>query len=112
MPFSISGVRFCVPGLSSCTCQDAIGTDHFFHFMQDLLEVHMGMQLDQMQRLAQLTPASRVLKNLPGAHMPARGFYRIKVTASQVCRDSTSCLKFWSTRWFLRTPQASASQIC
>ncbi|DBB06587.1 TPA: hypothetical protein ACH3X1_012116 [Trebouxia sp. C0004] len=73
-------------------------------YLKDLLEIHMGMQLDQMQRLAQLSPAARILENLPGAHMPARGFYRIKATTSQVCQDSTSCLKFWSTRWFLRTP--------
>ncbi|KAL0026556.1 hypothetical protein WJX77_006522 [Trebouxia sp. C0004] len=53
-------------------------------YLKDLLEIHMGMQLDQMQRLAQLSPAARILENLPGAHMPARGFYRIKATTSQV----------------------------
>ena len=65
----------------------------------------MGMHLADMKRFASEDPASRKNQTLPGAHLPARGFYRIKsANASQNQRQPTaswkvkvlSWLPFWS----------------
>ena len=53
--------------------------------MQELLETHMGMHLDSMQQFAGTSPAERSSMCLPDAHLPKRGFYRIRsVAASQL----------------------------
>lgn len=45
----------------------------------------MSMQLDAMQQWRDLTPEQRGSGTLPGAQLPARGFYRIKsVTPSRL----------------------------
>ncbi len=46
--------------------------------LQDLLEKRMGMHLDEMRHLSQLSPEAREGQSLTGAHLPARGFYKIK----------------------------------
>ena len=53
--------------------------------VQELLASHMGMRLDSMQWFAGTSPAERSSVCLPDAHLPKRGFYRIKsVAASQL----------------------------
>lgn len=53
--------------------------------MQELLATHMGMHVDSMQQFAGKSPAERNSVCLPDAHVPKRGFYRIKsVAASQL----------------------------
>lgn len=45
----------------------------------------MGMHMDSMQQFADTRPAERSSEFLPDAHLPKRGFYRIKsVAASQL----------------------------
>ena len=65
----------------------------------------MGMHLADMKRFASENPASRKSPTLPGAHLPAKGFYRIKsANASQNQRQNAvpwntkvlSWLPFWS----------------
>ena len=46
--------------------------------LQDVLQSQMGMQLADMQRYSQLTPVQQAQSALPGAHLPAKGFYLIK----------------------------------
>ena len=42
----------------------------------------MGMQSDDMQQFLHLSPEAREGKSLAGAHLPPRGFYRIKSASS------------------------------
>ena len=59
--------------------------------VQELLASHMGMHVDSMQRFADTSPADRSGVCLPDAHLPKRGFYRIKsVAASQLQKQSES----------------------
>lgn len=51
----------------------------------------MGMRLEEMRRLSQLSPEARQGQSLTGAHMPTRGFYQIK--SKQAVRQ-TSCWGF------------------
>lgn len=51
----------------------------------------MGMRLEEMQHLSQLSPEARQGQSLTGAHMPTRGFYQIK--SKQAVRQ-TSCWGF------------------
>ena len=46
--------------------------------MQEQFEKQMGMRLEEMRRLSQLSPEAREGQSLAGAHMPTRGFYQIK----------------------------------
>ena len=50
--------------------------------MKGLLADHMGMHVDSMQRFADTSPADRSSASLPEAHLPKRGFYRIKSRAA------------------------------
>lgn len=75
--------------------------------MQELLKTHMGMHVDHMQQFADTSPADRSSVSLPNAHLPKRGFYRIKsVAASQLQKQpkskppsfrSLACLGFAKT---------------
>lgn len=38
----------------------------------------MGMRLEEMRHVSQLSPEARQGQSLTGAHMPTRGFYQIK----------------------------------
>ena len=59
--------------------------------VQELLATHMGMHVDSMQQFAGKSPAERSSVCLPDAHLPKRGFYRIKsVAASQVQKQPES----------------------
>lgn len=65
--------------------------------LQDLLEVHMNMPVRAMRSFAQMSPADRGMQVLPGACLPARGFYRIKsVTPSQLQKASKTPSSWWS----------------
>ena len=60
-------------------------------YLQSLLEAHMGMPLDAMRQFSELSPAERGTSVLSGAHMPSRGFYRIRsVTPGQLDRQRGS----------------------
>ena len=50
--------------------------------LQELLDVHMGMSVDTMRKFADSEPADRDSDSLLGAHLPKRGFYRIKSVAA------------------------------
>ena len=69
--------------------------------LQTLLETHMGMSLDAMQQWRDLTPADRGTQSLPSAHLPIRGFYRIKsIHSSQLQQtsaeaESHQCVILW-----------------
>lgn len=49
----------------------------------------MGMRLEDMRRLSQLSPEAREGQSLAGAHMPTRGFYQIK--SKQAVRQISCC---------------------
>lgn len=46
--------------------------------LQDLLESQMGMGLAEMRDFCQADPSSRTQQGLPGAHLPAKGFWIAK----------------------------------
>lgn len=56
---------------------------------QEQFERHMGMRLEEMRRLSQLSPEAREGQSLTGAHMPTRGFYQIK--SKQAVRQISCC---------------------
>ena len=78
--------------------------------MQAVLERHMGMHLSDMQRLSQLSPEEREGQTLTGAHLPPRGFYKIKSEAKirkQASRQLTWCgIPLW---WRMPLPVADSS---
>ena len=49
----------------------------------------MGMRLDEMRRLSQLSPEAREGQSLTGAHLPPRGFYKLNSNGNE--RITTSC---------------------
>ena len=51
----------------------------------------MGMHLEEMRHLSQLSPEARQGQSLTGAHMPTRGFYQIQ--SKQAVRQN-SCWGF------------------
>ena len=57
-------------------CKSSKHVNH--HRVQDFLEKHMGMRLEEMRRLSQLSPEAREGQSLSGAHLPPRGFYQLK----------------------------------
>ena len=69
--------------------------------MQGLMQWRMGMQLDAMHLFAELPPNERPREGLAGAHLPARGFYRVKT----VSRDQLQATK--ATRRMTTTPAPS-----
>ena len=65
----------------------------------------MGMHVDEMKRFAASDPQNREQQTLPGSHLPARGFYRIKSTGTTSTQRSNyarirlgllSWLPFWA----------------
>ena len=48
----------------------------------------MGMRLQEMRRLSQLSPEAREGQSLNGAHLPTRGFYQLK-SRDQVNKPAT-----------------------
>ena len=73
----------------------------------------MGMHVDHMQQFADTSPADRSSVSLPNAHLPKRGFYRIKsVAASQLQKQSKSkspSLRSLTSLGFAKTNKASSS---
>ena len=71
---------------------------------QVLLETQMGMHVDDMKRFASSNPQGRENQTLPGSHLPARWFYRIKSASTNRQKTSyarwklllLSWLPFWS----------------
>lgn len=49
----------------------------------------MGMRLDEMRRLSQLSPEAREGQSLSGAHLPPRGFYQLNSDGNR--KGSSSC---------------------
>ncbi len=82
--------------------------------VQAVLERHMGMRLAEMQRLSQLSPEEREGQTLTGAHLPTRGFYKIKSEAKiqkQASRQLTWCgIPLW-WRIPLPVPDSSVSDL-
>ena len=82
-------------------------------WVQELLQTHMGMQVDHMQQFADTSPADRSSVSLPNAHLPMRGFYRIKsVAASQLQKQSKSkspSFRNLSRLGFAKTSKGSSS---
>ncbi len=82
--------------------------------MQAVLERHMGMHLADMQRLSQLSPEEREGQTLTGAHLPTRGFYKIRSEAKiqkQASRQLTWCeVPLW-WRMPLPVPDSSVSDL-
>ena len=77
--------------------------------MQEQFERHMGMRLEEMRRLSQLSPEDREGQSLTGAHMPTRGFYQIK---SRPAVRQISCFGFplgWRLQCDSRDNSATAS---
>ncbi len=78
--------------------------------VQAVLERHMGMRLTEMQRLSQLSPEEREGQTLTGAHLPTRGFYKIKSEAKiqkQASRQLTWCgISLW---WRMPPPVPDSS---
>ncbi len=82
--------------------------------VQAVLERHMGMRLADMQRLSQLSPEEREGQSLTGAHLPTRGFYKIKSeakTQKQASQQLTWCgIPLW-WRTPLPGPDSSVSDL-
>ena len=83
--------------------------------MQGLLETHMNMPVAAMQSFAQLSPDERGMQVLPGACLPARGFYRIRtVTPGQLQkpqkRGSLLCGMSWWSCCDSEEPDQTAKQ--
>lgn len=82
--------------------------------VQELLTTHMGMHVDSMQQFAGTSPAERSSLCLPDAHLPKRGFYRIKsAAASQLQKQPEPCpppFRILSCLGF-KTSKASSSSI-
>ena len=80
--------------------------------LQTLLETHMGMTLDAMQQWRDLTPAERGTQSLPGAHLPIRGFYRIKsINSSQLQKQRSTSVSFCGIPfWVSQKPQNDSSE--
>jgi hypothetical protein len=72
-------------------------------WLQTLLATQMDMSLEAMRQWRDLAPSERGTQTLPGAHLPVRGFYRIKsITSGQLQRQKSSGLSlcgipFWVT---------------
>ena len=70
-------------------------------WLQTLLATQMDMSLDAMRQWRDLTPSERGTQTLPGAHLPVRGFYRIKsITSGQLQKQKAPGLSlcgipFW-----------------
>ena len=52
----------------------------------------MGMRMDEMRRLSQLSPEAREGQSLTGAHLPPRGFYKLNSNGNE--KGSSSCCGF------------------
>lgn len=66
--------------------------------LQEVLETHMGMRMDEMLYLSRLSPEAREGQSLIGAHMPTRGFYQV----ADVKSPGTSCCGF--PFWWRKQP--------
>lgn len=64
----------------------------------------MGMQLPEMRQFANLPPEQRLQQGLAGAHLPARGFYRVKTISRDQLQDATAArnmTRFQTPRMFV-----------
>ncbi len=64
----------------------------------------MGMRLDEMRQLSQLGPDAREDQGLPGAHMPARGFYKIRSRNEAQREPACNCNYCGVPFWWLLHP--------
>lgn len=63
----------------------------------------MGMRMDEMLELSQLSPEAREGQSLTGAHMPMRGFYQV----ADVKSPGASCCGF--PLWWRKQPAGRGS---
>ncbi|KAA6428561.1 MAG: hypothetical protein FRX49_01437 [Trebouxia sp. A1-2] len=68
------------------------------------LRKHMGMHLDEMRHLCQLGPDAREDRGLPGAHPPARGFYKIRSRDEAQKEPACNCNHCGNPFWWLLRP--------
>ncbi|KAL0038251.1 hypothetical protein WJX79_010181 [Trebouxia sp. C0005] len=72
--------------------------------LQRTLRKHMGMHLDEMRHLCQLGPDAREDRGLPGAHPPARGFYKIRSRDEAQKEPACNCNHCGNPFWWLLRP--------
>lgn len=69
----------------------------------------MDMSLEAMRQWRDLDPSERGTQTLPGAHLPVRGFYRIKSTSSgQLQRQKAAGLSLCGIPFWV-TPQSETT---
>ena len=82
--------------------------------LQEVLETHMDMRLEEMRRLSQLSPEAREGQSLSGAHLPPRGFYQLK-SQGQTNKPATREIRCFGLPvwWQLQPsgPNSSASDL-
>ncbi len=64
----------------------------------------MGMHLDEMRHLSQLGPDAREDQGLPGSHLPARGFYKIRSRDEAESDTGSNCIHCGNPFWWLLHP--------
>lgn len=67
----------------------------------------MGMRMDEMRRLSQLSFEAREGQSLTGAHLPPRGFYRLNSNGNE--KGSSSCCGF--PLWRQVPPASGAANL-
>ncbi|DBA97089.1 hypothetical protein WJX77_003952 [Trebouxia sp. C0004] len=83
-------------------------------YLQTLLATQMDMSLEAMRQWRDLAPSERGTQNLPGAHLPVRGFYRIKsITSGQLQKQKNSGLSLCGIPFWLapRSENTSAKDL-
>jgi len=71
----------------------------------------MGMHLDDMRHLSQLGPDAREDQGLPGSHLPARGFYKIRSRDEAESETGCNCNHFGNPFWWLLHPANRDKQM-
>ncbi len=71
----------------------------------------MGMHLDEMRHLSQLGPDVREDQGLPGAHLPARGFYKIRSRDEAERESACNCNYCGSPFWWLLRPASHHNNL-
>ena len=74
------------------------------------MELRMGMRIEEMRRLSQLSPEERAGQSLTGAHLPPRGFYQIRPQNADTHHISCFGLPFWLRTQSL-VPDSSGSGL-
>ena len=79
-------------------------------WLQTLLATQMDMSLEAMRQWRDLAPSERGTQTLPGAHLPVRGFYRIKsITSGQLQKQKASGLSLCGIPFWVTPPSENTS---